>query len=1023
MARLALSVTGAAVGGFFGGPTGAAIGWNVGSAIGAAAFPDTFQATGPRLDELRVQSSSYGKAVPLVYGSSRIGGNMIWTSGLKERKKKEDSGGKGGGSKTETTTYTYSSSFAIVVCHGPIVGFARIWADGNLIYDNRTNAYSGSSQTANTNLPVTFYYGTTTQLPDPTMESHEGVGNVPAYTGRAYVVFDDLQLGDYGNRIPNLTFEVVAAGTETTSLFVSETPHGNNNNGWAFTGLYDGVLRLTHVYENGTRTKLFDVNGNYLGETTRDPQLDRFQDDWSYFSTYSCGYLSEVKLYHTGAELAFETSTAGGNPDLVIAWEPDPSAPDQSIGLVALNPTNDRVFWQTGDGWYLGRRSNFTILVEQSGQIDPAADNAKCPNRYVNPLYVREVCTMEEDLRHVWQSFNRSSTVTVYLYEIGDDSVFRQVDSWVGTTTQNGGSVWAEGGMCYVDTGTGGSLVVLSRNGNTITSVSENVGDIANDLMQRSGLAAEDIDTSAVSTTVQGFVVDGIKSARDSLEELQRIGLFDVVETDNKLKCVPRSGAPALTIPQDDLAAYSSSGRPANLTIERAQESELPRTVDLTYLSFETDYQAGAQRAQRQVTTTKTTEVVKLPAMLTDQQAAQLAEILLQSAWTGRVGYAAQLSTKYAALDPADVVQIDTDKASHICQLQRIQYGAERVLAISGRQDAAAAYVSDAPGVELPDNGQEILPKSPTTGAYLDIPLLARSHDETGFYIGASGYSDEWSAGNIYRSSDQSAWALIDTINNEADYGFVINALAEDTCTTWRRDQTLSVRMVRGTLESKTELEVLNGANAAVIGAHGRWEVIQWRDATLEPDGTYTLSHLLRGRLGTEHKTAAHVADDGFVVLDNSLLRAYQNAASLNIQFWYKAVSIGGFIETAPAVAFTNTGESDRPYSPHRLRSWWTSGDDLEVRWIRRSRFPGPLLWNTELGEESEQYRLEFLDGETVKRSVDLTSRSYLYRRADLIADGFTAHSAIDMRCYQMSARVGIGAPALHTSTPTPGVD
>ena len=38
----------------------------------------------------------------------------------------------------------------------------------------------------------------------------EGQDQTPAYRGRAYVVFEDLPLADYGNRIPNLTFEVIA---------------------------------------------------------------------------------------------------------------------------------------------------------------------------------------------------------------------------------------------------------------------------------------------------------------------------------------------------------------------------------------------------------------------------------------------------------------------------------------------------------------------------------------------------------------------------------------------------------------------------------------------------------------------------------------------------------------------------------------------------------------------------------------------------------------------------------------------
>ncbi|MEP5088960.1 MAG: glycoside hydrolase/phage tail family protein [Paracoccaceae bacterium] len=54
-----------------------------------------------------------------------------------------------------------------------------------------------------------IYKGRSDQLPDPTMEAIEGAGNVPAYRGTAYVVMENLPLEQFGNRVPQFTFEVV----------------------------------------------------------------------------------------------------------------------------------------------------------------------------------------------------------------------------------------------------------------------------------------------------------------------------------------------------------------------------------------------------------------------------------------------------------------------------------------------------------------------------------------------------------------------------------------------------------------------------------------------------------------------------------------------------------------------------------------------------------------------------------------------------------------------------------------------
>ncbi|MFM5929303.1 MAG: phage tail protein [Novosphingobium sp.] len=55
-----------------------------------------------------------------------------------------------------------------------------------------------------------FYQGHADQDADPLLLAAEGQGAAPAYRGLSYAVFEDLQLGDFGNRIPALTFEVFA---------------------------------------------------------------------------------------------------------------------------------------------------------------------------------------------------------------------------------------------------------------------------------------------------------------------------------------------------------------------------------------------------------------------------------------------------------------------------------------------------------------------------------------------------------------------------------------------------------------------------------------------------------------------------------------------------------------------------------------------------------------------------------------------------------------------------------------------
>lgn len=224
MATLAIAGLGAVLGGAAAGAVGASVmtgvmlGWTIGAFVGQMLFAETMrtESEGPRLHDIAIQSSTYGKPIPIVFGSMRIAGNIIWADKMKEKKHEEtesSGGGKGGGGGSSHTTisYTYSISFAVGICEGPIIGIRRIWADGKLIVDNSDFDLSASSDRSKN---VKIYSGTQDQEPDPLMSSISD--NVPAYPGLAYAVFENLQLQDFGNRIPNLEFEI-ATNFETYS--------------------------------------------------------------------------------------------------------------------------------------------------------------------------------------------------------------------------------------------------------------------------------------------------------------------------------------------------------------------------------------------------------------------------------------------------------------------------------------------------------------------------------------------------------------------------------------------------------------------------------------------------------------------------------------------------------------------------------------------------------------------------------------------------------------------------------------
>ncbi len=216
MATLALSVAGAAVGSTLlpagvsvlgatisGAVIGSQIGALAGSYVDQALFGSTGQArniSGPRLSNLKVTASTEGAAVPRLYGRARLGGQIIWATPLEEEATTTTAGGGGKGAPSKSpsssnTTYRYYANFAVALCEGVVTSLGRIWADGREL-DLSQYAWR-------------LYTGTESQLPDGLIVAREGAENAPAYRGTAYVVFERLDLTNFGNRIPQLSFEVL----------------------------------------------------------------------------------------------------------------------------------------------------------------------------------------------------------------------------------------------------------------------------------------------------------------------------------------------------------------------------------------------------------------------------------------------------------------------------------------------------------------------------------------------------------------------------------------------------------------------------------------------------------------------------------------------------------------------------------------------------------------------------------------------------------------------------------------------
>ncbi|XAI96059.1 hypothetical protein [Microcystis phage Mwe-JY26] len=1154
MAQLAVAVGGAAIGFAVGGPAGAQAGFLIGSAIGGYLFAPTVKQEGPRLSDLTVTSSTFGASIPLLYGTARIPGNIIWSTGLVETKNVNTRRVGKGGQKVSSTTYTYSASFAIGFCRGPVSSVLKVWADGKLIYDR-----SALGPVSTNKFLLRFYEGTANQAVDPLIEQKVGVGNTPAYRDLCYVVFEDMQLADFGNRIPLITAEI-ATGPVTTDFVINRittspgifgSEAGNQTFDWATrrffvhgTGTTDGVS----VYDFD---RMVRITQKSMSDMLNEPASSTFGEDMAVAQGGDLFYLYDSRLYKINSSTLEAVDFWG---DRVFRNLNSSTGFGQSPGYLAVNtvasPTGRSTYVAVGSellgNYMIFDADTMLPIVGFSGPdfIPLARTSVAARVRVLPGISTEDYC----DFYLINSDGNGASTEVLYIYRIRigaaglvilfegpkvldltsflenglvtgigvdynplDDTIlfhlnfsvafvsrpaalkydynddqlvwsikdnnlpFADIDGHIGSRiVTNQWGLGLNDRLTILDTLDGSiiyqsnDILTFGQNWAVWDGVTESLigqttradndvqrfiriypnrqtpgvvtlASVITSLCLLSGLTLTDIDVTGVSGNLRGYVIARPTTARAALEQLCSAYFIETVESDFKIKFRNRGGASVATIPERWLGS-SGGDRDSFWKHQRTQEIELPRRVSVVHWDPSIDYQQGTQQAQRITAPlpsvfAKAEVNVEYPIVLTATEARQLSEKMLYTAWTERDRYTAKLPWRYLNIDPGDSVVVNLDDgSSYAVRMVKVTEGADLSLDAEFVSEDVATFGSTIPGA--PTNvgfpPQTITVIDPARLFLLDIPLLRDVDDSAAggirVYYAAGQYKSGWPGGQIGFSIDASLYEDFDPAFASVNWGTASGALPPPPSGAFATDtsNTLTVYMQDGsiTLASVTRAQLLAGANAALVGD----EIIQFQTVSVNPDGSYTLSNLLRGRRGTEYACGTHQNGETFILLEPStMLGQVLPVSALNQLRYYRLTTFGGFVDDSIVLGHTFTGAAEKPYAPVGIRRQ-TSGSDLDVTWIRRTRIGTTLQNGTfpkPLNEASEAYEAYVLSAPFnpdtfdatnpatyVRKFGSLTTPTFKYLSAQMATDGFDLNtSTLHVVVFQVSALVGLGFP------------
>jgi hypothetical protein len=301
----------------------------------------------------------------------------------------------------------------------------------------------------------------------------------------------------------------------------------------------------------------------------------------------------------------------------------------------------------------------------------------------------------------------------------------------------------------------------------------------------------------------------------------------------------------------------------------------------------------------------------------------------------------------------------------------------------------------------------------------VNINMLQDADNDAGFYAAGCARNPlvTWNGATVYASSNGGAsYSALATITAETTMGYTTDALGDFAGGNIPDElNSVNVTLLQGTLSSTGYAGLLVGTNMAVIGD----EIVFFRDATLESNGSYTLTGLLRGRRGSEYAMGTHAVGDRLVLIDFAkLVRVSQTTSDIGVAKLFKPVSAGGTLAGATAQNFTNEGTGLKPYAPVHLGGGRNADDDVILTWVRRGRIDGAWrdLVDVPLSESTEAYIVRIYSSSsyaTVVRTIEgITTQTTTYTAAQQTADGLTPGATVYFDVRQLSAVVGPGHAA-----------
>lgn len=569
-------------------------------------------------------------------------------------------------------------------------------------------------------------------------------------------------------------------------------------------------------------------------------------------------------------------------------------------------------------------------------------------------------------------------------------------------------------------------------------------------ILTRTRRPVDEWDATGVSTDeMRGHNVLGTRPIAQQLQPLMLAFDVKMQERDGVMYFFSRENAEVVDVVESDLAAHQFGGdAPRPIDVAPRPNVDLPREVTVSYLDPDAEFQPATQRYRRNDAVSEQVANMRLDVTMSAAQAQCKAREFLWTAYANKLEMSLSLPPSYLRVLENDVLRFDFVGEERDVLLRQVDRGSNFLLRYSGQNEVVAtlSYAESECNVDESRVKVQRLYVPPELDAFvLDVAPMSDEVALDAFLLWGVATADPsalFRGGVLYESRDDgSSFDRLAEVSTETTMGSTETELGSASVGLWDRVNTLTVEVISGTLSSRTEDDVLDGANRAIVGGHVVGGVVQGGEivgfvnataqspiADQDPNVTrYVLDTLLRGLRDTEDEIDNHAPNELFVLLNSPGVQTRRiNLAALNTSRDYRAVAaqgdpddFGTQVDDLPL-----EGNSLRHFSPDQVEATRDGSGTITITWTRRTRAMIRILGNTSapLLDDDQIYEVDVLSGPNVVRTITETTsangsvvtpgnQTAVYDDDDQVDDFGSTQDPLTVRIYQVSTRVGRSKP------------